>query len=828
MRRLSRQAIPIAVAVLFVMPAVAPEEADGPIFINEIAWAGASWDHTAEWIELYNASSEPIDLHGWRLVSSDGAPDIALRGTISPRAGDDPSNGFFLLARSREAVPGVAVDQFYSGALTDLGETLFLYDPQGALVDSANARFSPAGPWPAGTDVRGIPPWASMERLDPRLPDAAAAWATSTAESLAESTRRAIRGTPRFENSVFNVPPTPSFGFSPTLPAPEEPVTFDASASFDENNRIVSWLWDFGDGEAASGPIVTHGFAHEGEYRVTLTVIDAKGSQTDLCRVVRARIPFAPVADFSLVVPTPDQIPRAGDPLRFQDESSDADGPIISWVWDLGDGTAASASIVSHTYEAAGSYTVSLRVAGPSGETSIQTDSVTIASRRPVASFICRAESPTAGEPVQLDASASHDPDGTVTSYHWELAEKDAPGRITADPVIDYVFPEGGEQLVRLSVVDDSGERSLPFLHALYVNWPPIAAFRLSAFEADELEPIRFVDASCDRDGAIVDRLWDFGDGTASEEAQPEHAFRRSGQFAVSLTVTDDQGAQHTAAADVTIRNLPPAARLAGDAARPTGEAFRFDAAESADPSPDGSIASFEWDLYGDGTFDRTTTCAALSHAYDKAGAFLIRVRVTDNDGATATSAPLSIVVTNRPPQVGRVRWEPSTPTDAEDVRFIAEVADPDGLVTAWYWEFGQGPPVTDPSPIIRLPEDGTHRVSLTVEDDEGARSDPFSILVTIENAAPVARFSSGDVGARCIRFDAIESHDPSPSGAIVHVAWDFGDGAACPGTPGSCGEDRWAPLHCYAEPGTYRVTLVVIDDQGALSRTTQTILVPD
>jgi len=49
-------------------------------------------------------------------------------------------------------------------------------------------------------------------------------------------------------------------------------------------------------------------------------------------------------------------------------------------------------------------------------------------------------------------------------------------------------------------------------------------------------------DCSYDEDGEIVSYLWDFDDGTDSEEINPVHSFEEKGNYNVTLTVTDDDG----------------------------------------------------------------------------------------------------------------------------------------------------------------------------------------------------------------------------------------------------------------------------------------------
>jgi PKD repeat protein len=60
----------------------------------------------------------------------------------------------------------------------------------------------------------------------------------------------------------------------------------------------------------------------------------------------------------------------------------------------------------------------------------------------------------------------------------------------------------------------------------------------------------------------------------------------------------------------------------------------------------------------------------------------------------------------------------------------------------------------------------------------------------------------------------------------VVHVAWDFGDGTTCPGSAGACGAESYLrPIHCYAAPGSYMVTLIILDEEGAIGRIQREIL---
>jgi hypothetical protein len=173
------------------------------VIINEVAWGGTTYSSSDEWIELYNPGSLPINLSGWRLISSDNSPDILLTGTI-------PAAGFYLL-EVREPATNVAADQLYTGNLANDGETLRLYSPSGNLVDTANLD---GGSWNGGS---GSPNYSSMER---RLgyTDGLFSWITNTGvqRNGLDAGNNPINGTPKSANWANSVTPTRTLTPTPT------------------------------------------------------------------------------------------------------------------------------------------------------------------------------------------------------------------------------------------------------------------------------------------------------------------------------------------------------------------------------------------------------------------------------------------------------------------------------------------------------------------------------------------------------------------------------------------------------------------------------------
>ena len=86
-------------------------------------------------------------------------------------------------------------------------------------------------------------------------------------------------------------------------------------------------------------------------------------------------------------------------------------------------------------------------------------------------------------------------------------------------------------------------------------NWPPIAVPIASTATVCVGVPVFFSgDASWDPDGEIVSYWWNFGDGTTSALANPEHTFTAPGLMDVTLTVMDDSGEMVTESVQVEVR----------------------------------------------------------------------------------------------------------------------------------------------------------------------------------------------------------------------------------------------------------------------------------
>ncbi len=188
-------------------------------------------------------------------------------------------------------------------------------------------------------------------------------------------------------------------------------------------------------------------------------------------------------------------------------------------------------------------------------------------------------------------------------------------------------------------------------------NQSPTASFTVAS--AGPLTVTVNAAGSSDTDGTIASYRWNFGDGVTGTGISTTHSYSSASTYTITLTVTDDDGATDTTTRTVTPAppNLPPNASFKVSPNQvQAGVATTIDASGSLDP--DGTIASFSWN-FGDGG---TGTGVNTTHEYGSAGTYAITLTITDDDGATGSTARTVYVTAGPPPAnvvvSGRVTFE--------------------------------------------------------------------------------------------------------------------------------------------------------------------------
>ncbi len=270
-----------------------------------------------------------------------------------------------------------------------------------------------------------------------------------------------------------NRKPSASFSTDTTQGTAPLAINFDASDSIDPDGDTLTYHWDFGNGDTATGVTTSYIFNEPGDQNITLTVSDGNGkSDTAMTVIVILTPDIGLKANFS-ATPVSGTIPLL---VNFDSSSSIFSiGSAINYFWDFGDGTTSDLANPSHTYTQSGSYAVSLRISdGIHSDTSKPVTLTAIESTvnvAPTADFTTNTVSGIAPLIVNFDASGSTDQDGDLLTYNWEFEDTST----GTGETISYTFTNPGEYIVTLTVNDGALDNTKTMLISVREETPPVS-----------------------------------------------------------------------------------------------------------------------------------------------------------------------------------------------------------------------------------------------------------------------------------------------------------------------------------------------------------------
>jgi PKD repeat protein len=574
-------------------------------------------------------------------------------------------------------------------------------------------------------------------------------------------------------------------------------MRFDGSESHDSDGDTLQFEWSFVGGEKIPGESIVHRFKEPGRYAGRLLVKDDSG-----------QISATTLHDFMVTVNQPpvakadvDQVAAPGQLLRFDGSASqDPDGHLRHYRWDFDDGTQGTGATPTHAYTTPGHYRVLLTVEDNSeSPCNFATDSIDVWVNKPPVAEAGDDIACSVGETIVLDGRHSYDTDGQIISHTWIFED----GTQREGARLKFLCRKPGRYPLILKVRDDAGMANSVATDriTLNINTPPVAkAGEDRRLAVDELT-LFDGSGSVDNDGKVIRYQWDFGDDHHGQGQKIPYAYAVPGVYTVTLSVQDNSKLASGMGHDTlqVIVNAPPVARAGPDQVVTASE-VRFDGTASHDS--DGQIREYLWD-FGDGS---RGTGASPVHVYRQPGIYPVTLTVIDDSNTSVNRATdtLSVVINQRPiADAGPDRI--AIPGDS--LTFSASAAlDPDGKLTEYLWDFGDGTRQSGLTIVHRYAKPGRYRVSLTVSDDSKA-DDSDEAIVHI-NAPPVAQAGSDHRAApgQSIRFDGSASFDPD--GHLKTYRWQFSDDQHA--------AEAVTTERSFSDPGLYTAQLTVVDDSGA------------
>jgi len=416
--------------------------------------------------------------------------------------------------------------------------------------------------------------------------------------------------------------PVADFTFSPSNPVAGQPVQFTDRSQGGPD----TWEWDFDDGGNSTQRNPTYTFDEEGSYDVELQVENDEGRDDIRMEIVVSGSGVSePEASFSF---SPSE-PVAGQSVQFTDTSTG--GAADSWEWDFDDGTNSSARNPTHSFDAEGSYEVTLTVSNSAGSSDAREQvEVEEGQGEPEASFSYSPAQPAVGQAVRFtDTSGGGDPE----SWEWDFDDGDASS--AQNP--SHSFSEEGTYEVRLTVENAAGSSDAVEEITIATNeTKPQANFSFSPTNPEVGQTVRFTDTS--GGGDPESWQWDFDDGDSSKAANPTHSFSEEGSYEVTLQVGNSAGSSD-AVKEVTVAMTeePPNANFSYSPSDPVvGQTVRF-----TDTSGGGAAEYWEWS-FGDGG---ESTEQNPTNAYDEAHSYTVSLRVVNSEGSDTASKSVKVEI---------------------------------------------------------------------------------------------------------------------------------------------------------------------------------------
>jgi gliding motility-associated-like protein len=301
---------------------------------------------------------------------------------------------------------------------------------------------------------------------------------------------------------------------------------------------------------------------------------------------------------------------------------------------------------------------------------------------------------------------------------------------------------------------------------------------------------VDFIDSSrTDGVNAIIQRIWNFGDGTVQTINAPpyRHTYNTAGTFNVTLRIVDAGGCTDS----ITFNNFVTASDPKA--------AFRTDSAQSCPGSPvhfinetNLSINNFTWS-FGDGN---GSTQSNPSHSYTNTGNYSVQLKVRDAFGCEDSLLKTNLIRIDRP--VANFLLSDSVsncPPLNVNITFTGRYNQ------SVLWDFGDGAPsdVLNPVRLFNLP--GIYRVKLTVTSPGGCQDTLSKPIVIFGPNANIDYNPQGGCDSLSVAFRAFNTNN------VDSIIWDFDDGQVI--TKDS------TILHLYKFPGNYVPRAILQDING-------------
>ncbi len=674
---------------------------------------------------------------------------------------------------------------------------------------------------PTATPVPTIEPTPTVEPTATPVPTIEP---TPTAEPTATPVPT-IEPTPTVEPTPTPVPtiePTPTVTPDPEPTSPPEPInsqpiadagenvdTFVAhlvrlsgGGSTDPDGDALTYQWSITEADPYDGLTLVLANSetavlvakHQGDYVVQLVVSDGQvESEPDFVTITIANSP--PVADAGA-----DVVAGVGETVTLDGSNSgDADGDIISYSWSVVSGPVDGILFGDMNSEMPevevleqGDYQIQLIVSD--GQVDSEADLVQITSENivPVANA-GEDQVANVGDDVQLDGSASFDPDGAALTYIWSIASASTSEGIslssTGSVTPSVVVNAQGDYVLQLIVNDGQDDSIADQVQISVGNVAPVA-------NAGNDQPVHVGSeitldgsASTDADGDALTYRWSVVEASdedgiellSTTDVRPGVRVNSLGTYKIALVVNDGKEDSDADEVLLDVGNIAPIADAGENQSGFPNEIISLSGAGSSDI--DGDLLTYTWSVLNApaGSTSQIGSSESVSASFepDLLGQYTIQLVV--NDGFSDSDPDVMTIDSSNVAPVAKAGNDRSALLDQLISLDGSASSDAEGDELTYSWSIISQPSggsatltgEASSTPSFQMSAFGDYVVQLIVNDGY-QDSVPDSLIITSENLAPVAN-AGEDSEAEIedsVALNGSASYDPE--GMELSYQWSF------------------------------------------------------
>ncbi|MFT3678968.1 MAG: PKD domain-containing protein [Ferruginibacter sp.] len=581
----------------------------------------------------------------------------------------------------------------------------------------------------------------------------------------------------------------PDFDATDTTICKNDTAVFQSSVNSEDVSR---YIWDFGDGNISvqRAAKITHAYTRPGVYDVMLTVVNiASACKDSIVKRNYIRV-NGPAADFS-VSPA---CTGVNNPVDFTDLSvGDSVNPIAERSWNFGQGESAEITNTKfdHVYTQPGLYYPSLKVTDVAGCADVFQQPVPVVITQMQLKFDVAKAVVCPGSKVKFYAQ----PFDNLLQYDWNFGD----GIVYTGINPEHIYEREGTYDVKLIITDGNGNKDSLLRKNFIKAEAPFSNFTVTdSFRYCPPLNVKFTGNAVN----AVSSVWDFGDGTFTENENPSHFYSLPGVYATRFIVTGVGGCTHESTRNIIING-------------PSGS-VNYDSTAACKPytalftAKSQNAVSYIWDFNDGNTLAGTDTI--VNHTYTDAGNYRPKLILIDDKGCKVpVTGPKEIKIAGI-----HAEFTPlAKPVcDSNKVYFTNGSFAENDVIKNYQWNFGDGAVSAELHPVHTYLSDGKFIPQLITVTETGC-TDTFTVAPVAITLAPQVDIKTSPNG--CVPLTVqVNPEVIQKDAADLQWNWSFGNG--------SKSALQNPPAQLYRQAGQYDVLLTVTGKNGCIKTLSKTV----